>query len=754
MQKQRVSRACDTCKRRKIRCTGKQPCAHCIKNNKTCEFKAAYTRGAVPEVQSAPLEEQEKFLEEVGYKRRQVWRPSPTRRSFSHVQATVEDEEEEETVEEGDIEYVYLSENDHVHTILPTRQPQELSLNPFSRPQTQTYRRATTANDSAGTSLYERTQDHLNRRDYHQKNPISAYGDPALPEIDTSFLLFPSESTAQALVARFFDFVTATNQILHRPTVERWLSELLSNIRGMRTGSKENSQRAVVLMVFASTHEYMDDEEGEWDTNTSFYYFQAAENQLTKETGEIRLATLQARLLQCMYLLSRSRINQCYSIFGTIVNFVYTLGLHRERRHSSTSDLLEIEMQKRVFWSAYIMDKYLSSSLGRPQLLRDEDIDQQLPLLVEDDHLTPGFLQTVSKDAQNPMQAAVYQIKLSKILSKVLRELYGIQKSSLETRFAVAGKLNAALRKWQSETAHFLDLDPSLLSPLYRRQNMALHLSYSQALIILHRPFLLDNFDSHLDIAVPVLRAKLLENIHGCLDAALEVVKTIDAMYRMNQSFSASWVIFTLPFLKFVELSDKFQFSHYIAYTAIVALYVYVIKRCTPCPSNFSSETPLPSKLDCSAWMPHFEAASRCQEQIKNSSNMAKESFAQKCSLVLEKLRAEAVVKIRQAQNKESTGFGYREQESRTENEMEEEEAEEEARARPARNESLQHQMGETSFFSGEWNDMSIDQSAPGGGLLYSLFLFNGVEGIHNRSGSGSLVDRIDRWGFSSLTGY
>jgi hypothetical protein len=68
-------------------------------------------------------------------------------------------------------------------------------------------------------------------------------------------------------------------------------------------------------------------------------------------------------------------------------------------------------MQKRVFWSSYIMDKYLSSALGRPQLLRDEDIDQPLPLYVEDENLSPGFMQMAGKDAMIPMKAAVYQIK-------------------------------------------------------------------------------------------------------------------------------------------------------------------------------------------------------------------------------------------------------------------------------------------------------------------------------------------------------
>jgi hypothetical protein len=68
-------------------------------------------------------------------------------------------------------------------------------------------------------------------------------------------------------------------------------------------------------------------------------------------------------------------------------------------------------MQKRVFWSAYIIDKYLGSALGRPQMLRDEDVDQPLPFLVEDDNLSSDSLQTTKNNAQNPMKGAVFQIK-------------------------------------------------------------------------------------------------------------------------------------------------------------------------------------------------------------------------------------------------------------------------------------------------------------------------------------------------------
>ena len=62
----------------------------------------------------------------------------------------------------------------------------------------------------------------------------------------------------------------------------------------------------------------------------SFRYFQAADRLLSAETGEIRLESVQARLLVCGYLLSRSRINHAWSVFGTIVSQIYAISLHSQ----------------------------------------------------------------------------------------------------------------------------------------------------------------------------------------------------------------------------------------------------------------------------------------------------------------------------------------------------------------------------------------------------------------------------------------
>ena len=60
-----------------------------------------------------------------------------------------------------------------------------------------------------------------------------------------------------------------------------------------------------------------------------------------------------------------------------MVNLIFAMGIHRKRRvgRSGSEDLVNIECSKRTFWAAYTVDKYMSSTLGRPQAFHDEDID-------------------------------------------------------------------------------------------------------------------------------------------------------------------------------------------------------------------------------------------------------------------------------------------------------------------------------------------------------------------------------------------
>lgn len=114
------------------------------------------------------------------------------------------------------------------------------------------------------------------------------------------------------------------------------------------------------------------------DPRYSAAFFAASEHHLQLESGGIRLTSIQARLIQCFYMLSQSRVNSAWTLFGSLANLVLAIGLHRRKKRDvgAEIDFIEHECRKRTFWSAYTLDNYLSAGLGRPRSFHEEDFDQ------------------------------------------------------------------------------------------------------------------------------------------------------------------------------------------------------------------------------------------------------------------------------------------------------------------------------------------------------------------------------------------
>lgn len=152
------------------------------------------------------------------------------------------------------------------------------------------------------------------------------------------------------------------------------------------------------------------------ETRTSVRYYLAAEHHLTKERGSIRLTSVQARIMQCLYLITQSRVNHCWSIFGTVSHLALAIGLNRNKRceANSKNGLTEIEAEcrRRTFWCAYVLDVFLSVCLGRPRSFHDDDIDTELPSCVDDDNLsTDRITSPVPSKGLPLMLAPIEQMK-------------------------------------------------------------------------------------------------------------------------------------------------------------------------------------------------------------------------------------------------------------------------------------------------------------------------------------------------------
>lgn len=207
----------------------------------------------------------------------------------------------------------------------------------------------------------------------------------------------------------------------------------------------------------------------------------------------------------------------------------------------------------------------------------------------------------------NVMLGPLNHQRLGRILSKILRRLYGIKPLDRAARHQVISEIGAEIDSWRDDLPAFLNpekVDSRLLKPLFQRQSNLLTIASGHARILLYRPCF---FSDHPPTSE---RLGTQANVQKCVDAAMSIVEVVDRMVEANQFYAASW------------------FAHYQAFSAVVVLYTYTIR------SSRGQE-------EVAERMKYLAAAERCQGQIVKVAGM--DTLAQRFHVIMEEFRLEVV---------------------------------------------------------------------------------------------------------------
>lgn len=216
--------------------------------------------------------------------------------------------------------------------------------------------------------------------------------------------------------------------------------------------------------------------------------------------------------------------------------------------------------------------------------------------------------------------APVEHIKLTRIVSLVLRDLYSIRPPSLNLRVELSSKYTSDLHSWRTSLFPFLNddegrgIDSHLLIPIYQRQRSVLNLAYYHAMLLIHRPFLLSNFASLTHMPThSTFNASIdtSSNIGTCLEAAMNIVRVVDDVFTSSNLFRSFW------------------FTQYYAFCAVNVLYISTIRQHLVTPGKCEG---------------YFVAGQKCQRQLESVSES--DCLARRYCLVLEELRLEAVRQV------------------------------------------------------------------------------------------------------------
>jgi hypothetical protein len=130
-------------------------------------------------------------------------------------------------------------------------------------------------------------------------------------------------------------------------------------------------------------------------------------------------------------------------------------------------DPVERETRKRLFWTIRTMETYITAILGLPGTISDDDIDQEMPLEIEDEYITKEEIFSMPEGRISLITASNAHIRLAHILGRVATEVYPAKRmqreASEKTRAYVVN--NAKVREVESDLQSWMTSLPNHLQP-------------------------------------------------------------------------------------------------------------------------------------------------------------------------------------------------------------------------------------------------------------------------------------------------
>ncbi|KAL4881197.1 fungal-specific transcription factor domain-containing protein [Aspergillus karnatakaensis] len=286
---------------------------------------------------------------------------------------------------------------------------------------------------------------------------------------------------------------------------------------------------------------------------------------LTPLTARHDLLSLQALLASQLYLVATMSLRTASTVGGCMLRSMLHAGLHRcpFRYRELSASSQHRHLRKRIFWSAYALDRYLSQALGLPLGVQDSDVDvcppgspevhkplQHLPL-PDTSSPKPSESETEQAKKEGPFASYVQSGKLTGQALELFHKSIYVRHIS-QTSVLV---LTTAVHRWWNS----LDLPPSpppsttsiSLSSSGQRQNHIPSIDetpfnytpfftilYHHLLLLLHRPAL----------SLPNTTPEFASALQSCISAARHILLALKAQRDSGQALfwpgflSAAWM--------------------------------------------------------------------------------------------------------------------------------------------------------------------------------------------------------------------
>lgn len=451
----RCRRACDSCKRRKQKCNGEQPCTICIQRNKDseCHFSDKPARLLKP---NASAKETMLLSEHT--------LPTPQRQtamdqllnsledhSANTEQQTVDDRDGMAPVpkvarllQDGQGKYMYIGDSASLSFLQSVRRIVSASIG-----------RCEFTEDNSRHSMLEAFQ-----------NSSTTQAGSLVPP--------PCHDEAQRLAHQYG---LATSPLLDLFDLDEFYSRLEGWVDN--PSGDEDTVSSIFYLVMAIGAQASDINQ----TTAEQYFVSGRQLAFSAFTETPSIYTIQSYVLISMYMLGACRRNGAFMNLGIALRAAYAVGIHR-RDANALFCARERRTREHVWRSLRMMDLFLSASLGRPPATSDFDYDSAAT--TEPSRLSPEE------------QLSTTVVSLCHIFERILTEVYMKQVVSLR----VADTISNQHRTWVRNLPSFLQLQTERTDDAQTGGTTlaAAHVfgTYYWSIILLTRPFLIFRVSHHV----------------------------------------------------------------------------------------------------------------------------------------------------------------------------------------------------------------------------------------------------------------
>ncbi|KAL6409189.1 hypothetical protein AUP68_05560 [Ilyonectria robusta] len=528
----RSATACETCRRRKVKCSGNRPCQNCSRQGLDCRFGNTGRRGyseAYVQGLLAKIKQQEEKLHDI----------VPLNDTHDANHSSTHDK----SVEHDIVDAPSASQSGH--------DEQPFSPHLASGPAFESRVRSilldhTTNTRDSGVSPGSLT---FISAGFHDTSPngwrnsselVKGVSAPPLLSKQESYRLFDVFISLMGINQHFIDPRNFSDSMIllyqSDATRERqkqtiWFTEyLLVMSMGMLIGSPSNGS-------------------GNPPGNA---YFAEALRRLPPlhQLGSQGIIAVEILCLASLYLQWCDRKHDAYVYIGTAVRLAIGLGcsIPYDEQQGLPSEICH---RSRVWWTAYMLDRRLSAALGLPTGADDRQLRADLP------RPSAGF---------QPPMPLIINIQIARITGEIMTSFYGNNAvSQTELVQKIQSTLQALYEAGRSIPSNFsIDFSDSKLT--VTRTGASLYLMLFQAIILCIRPIILQCVK---DKVVASKNNRSLEPpstviarlCDSCQEAAIKSIRILSSLrseesialfgfFDLDATFSAAFVLIMMGFVK------------------------------------------------------------------------------------------------------------------------------------------------------------------------------------------------------------